>query len=142
VTSPSRLLRIASTDFLAFVFPSMYASMAAKSYILNYMWTAANFIIKGRRLCTVALQQLFPNLFEPLPKSWCRLRLITLNKNFSRFRSKISFAVIAHNTKQQCGLVPRFPLKSRVLPPGGNLPPVWEPLLYKFDCLPIFSNRH
>jgi len=35
--------------------------MAAKSYILNYMWTAANFIIEGRtqpygrRLCTVDL---------------------------------------------------------------------------------------
>jgi len=28
-----------------------------KSYILNYMWTAANFIIEGhgRRLCTVGL---------------------------------------------------------------------------------------
>jgi len=81
--------------------------MAVKSYILNYMWTAANFIIEGRRLCTVAPQQWFPNLFEPLPKSWYRLCLITLNKNFSHFRSKISFAVIAHNTEQQCGLVLR-----------------------------------
>jgi len=27
---------------------SVYASTAAKSYILNYMWTAANFIIEGR----------------------------------------------------------------------------------------------
>jgi len=29
--------------------------MAAKSYILKYMWTAANFIIEGRRLYTVDL---------------------------------------------------------------------------------------
>ena len=61
-TSPSRLLRIVSTDFLPCVcFASMYASTAAKSYVSNYMWTAANFIIAdrmrpcGRRLCTVAL---------------------------------------------------------------------------------------
>jgi len=27
-----------------------YISTAAKSYILNYMWTAANFIIESRRL--------------------------------------------------------------------------------------------
>jgi len=31
--------------------------MAAKPYISNYMRTAANFIIEGRRLCTVALTQ-------------------------------------------------------------------------------------
>jgi len=30
--------------------------MAAKSYILNYMWTAAKFITKGHRLCTVVLE--------------------------------------------------------------------------------------
>jgi len=30
-------------------FASIYASTAAKSYILNYMWVAANFIIEGRR---------------------------------------------------------------------------------------------
>jgi len=42
-------------------FASVYASTAAKSYILNYMWTAANFIIEGRmrpycrRLCIVDL---------------------------------------------------------------------------------------
>ena len=40
-------------------FASIYASTAAKSYILNYMWTAANFIIEGRRLCTVGLEQVF-----------------------------------------------------------------------------------
>ena len=47
VTSPSRLLHIVSTDFLALrlFFASIYASAAAKSYILNYMWTAANFVI-------------------------------------------------------------------------------------------------
>jgi len=33
-----------------------YVSTAAKSYILNYMWTAANFIIESRRLCTVAVR--------------------------------------------------------------------------------------
>jgi len=43
--------------------------------------------------------------------------------------SKISFAVIAHNTEQQCGLVLRYPSRNRILPPGGNLPPVWEPLV-------------
>jgi len=42
-------------------FASMYARTAAKSYILNYMWTATNFIIEGRmrpcgrRLCTADL---------------------------------------------------------------------------------------
>jgi len=29
--------------------------MAAKSYILNYMWTAANLITEGRRLCAVVV---------------------------------------------------------------------------------------
>jgi len=42
--------------------------------------------------------------------------------------SKISFAVIAHNREQQCGLVLRYLSKNRILPPGSNLPPVWEPL--------------
>ena len=41
-------------------------------------------------------------------------------------------------------LVPCYPPKNRILPLGGNLPPVWEPLVYvidfckivwKFDCL-------
>jgi len=32
-----------------------YTQHGRKSYILNYMWTAANFIIEGRRLCTVGL---------------------------------------------------------------------------------------
>jgi len=41
----------------------MYASTAAKFYNLNYMWTAANFIIGpmrqyGHKLSTVALKQL------------------------------------------------------------------------------------
>jgi len=50
--------------FLPYVcFASIHASTAAKSYILNYMWTAANFIIEGRmrpygrRLCTVAVAE-------------------------------------------------------------------------------------
>ena len=44
-------------------FASIHASTAAKSYILNCVWTAANFIIEGRmwpcdrRLCTVALYE-------------------------------------------------------------------------------------
>jgi len=55
-------LRIVSTDFLALCFfASVYASTATTSYILNYMWAAANFIIEARmrqygcRLCTVAI---------------------------------------------------------------------------------------
>jgi len=34
---------------------------------------------------------------------------ITLNKIFLHFFSKISFAVIAHNTEQQYGIVLRYP---------------------------------
>jgi len=44
--------------------------------------------------------------------------------------SKISFAVIAYNTEQQYGLVLCYPSKNGILPPGSNLSPVWEPLLY------------
>jgi len=42
--------------------------------------------------------------------------------------SNISFAVIAHNTEQQCSF--GFALRPEELhiTPGGNLPPVWEPL--------------
>jgi len=49
------------------------------------------------------LIQWFPNFFEPSPKSRYRLCLITHNQKFSHFRSKFFFAVIAHNTEQQCG---------------------------------------
>ena len=42
--------------------------MAVKSYILNYMWTAANFIIEGRRLCTVELHVPNFKMFLTLPK--------------------------------------------------------------------------
>jgi len=56
--------------------------------------------------------------------------LLPTNKKFSHFMWKISFAVIAHNTKQKCGLVLRYPSKNRIFPPGGNLPPDWEPLQY------------
>jgi len=51
-------------------FASIYASTAAKSYILIYMWTAANFIIEGRmrpyggRLCTVVLQHQIGNCLQ------------------------------------------------------------------------------
>jgi len=31
--------------------------------------------------------------------------------------------------------VPRYPPKYRILPPGGNLPPVWEPLVYTLKLL-------
>ena len=49
-------------------------------------------------------------------------------KIFSHFRSK-SIAVITHNTDQQCDFgSPAYPPKNRILSPGGNLPPVWEPL--------------
>ena len=67
VTSPSRLLRIVSTDVLAlrlFCF-KIYAGTAAKSYILNYIWTAANFIIEGRmRPYGCRCAQLFWTLFK------------------------------------------------------------------------------
>jgi len=55
------------------------------------------------------LNQWFPNLFEPLPKSRRRLYLITLNENFSHFMSKISFPVIAHNIEQHCGFGSALP---------------------------------
>jgi len=35
---------------------------------------------------------------------------------FSHFISKISFAVIAHNTEQQCGFGFALPPKNRILP--------------------------
>jgi len=53
---------------------SIYASTVVRSYILNYMWTAANFIIEsrmwpyGRRLCTVALYVPNFKMFLTLPK--------------------------------------------------------------------------
>jgi len=63
-TSLSRFLHIVSTDFLALrLFCFNIRQQAAKSYILNYTWTAANFIIEGRvrpygqRLCTVVVDQ-------------------------------------------------------------------------------------
>jgi len=46
-------------------FASIHASTAAKSYILNYMWTVPKFIIEGRRLCTVGLSNSYrPGLFK------------------------------------------------------------------------------
>jgi len=53
--------------------------------------------------------------------------LITLNKHFSHFRSKISFAVIAHNTEQQSGFGFVSSPEELHITPGGSLPPVWEP---------------
>ena len=38
------------------------------------------------------------------------------------------FTVIAHNAEKIVVLVPRYPPKNRILPPGGNLPTVWESL--------------
>ena len=63
VTSPSRLLRIMSTDFVALRLFCFNIRQHGRQilYFKDYMWTAANFIIKGRmwpydrRLCTVAL---------------------------------------------------------------------------------------
>jgi len=67
------------------------------------------------------LKQWFPNFFEPLPKSRYRLCLITLNTKFSHFRSKISFAVIAHNTEQECGFALSLsPEKSHITPSLGT----------------------
>ena len=40
------------------------------------------------------------------------------------------FQVIARNTEQHCGFDSALPLKNSILPPGGNLPPVWQPLHY------------
>jgi len=54
---------------------------------------------------------------------------ITLNKIFLHFFSKISFAVIAHNTEQQYGIVLRYP-QTIVYYPWGQFTPVWEPLVY------------
>jgi len=47
------------------------------------------------------------------------------------------FAVIAHNTEQNCDFGSALPLKDRMLPPAGNLPPVWEPLI----CSNFDSNN-
>jgi len=44
--------------------------------------------------------------------------------------SKISFAVIARNTEHQCAFGSALPPENRILPLGGNLPPVWESLIY------------
>ena len=39
-------------------------------------------------------------------------------------------------------LVPRYPSKNRILPPGGDLPPVWEPLVqsFKHEALCLVSD--
>jgi len=56
-TSPSRLLRVVSYDFLALRLLCFNKPQHGRQiFILNYMWTAADFIIEGRRLCTVELQ--------------------------------------------------------------------------------------
>ena len=44
--------------------------------------------------------------------------------------SKISFAVIAHNTEQHCGFGSALPPQKPHITPGGQFTPVWEPLLY------------
>ena len=57
----------------------MYASTAAKSYILNYMWSAEILIISkaayGRRLCTIALDQILNQKPQQVIQSIKRLRL-------------------------------------------------------------------
>jgi len=42
--------------------------------------------------------------------------------------SKMSFPVIAHNTEQHFGFGSALPPEPHITP-GGNLPPVWEPLI-------------
>ena len=44
----------------------------------------------------------------------------------------MSFPVIAHNTEQHCGLGSMLPPEKLHITPRGNLPPVWEPLVYCF----------
>ena len=66
------------------------------------------------------LWQWFPNLFEPLPKPRQRLCLIT--RNISHWSLIIQNNIVV--------LVLRYPPKNRILPPGGNWPPVWKPLGY------------
>jgi len=65
-----------------------------------------------------ALQQWFPNIFEPLPKV-AVMSCITLTKNFLHFLSKISLAVIARNTEQQYGFGSALPPKESHITPGG-----------------------
>jgi len=48
---------------------------------------------------------------------------------FFEFQVKNSFAVIAHDTEQQCGFSFALPPEESRITPGGNLPPVWEPLI-------------
>jgi len=40
-------------------------------------------------------------------------------------------AVIAHDMEQNCGFGSAVPPKNRILPLGGDLPPVWEPLVQR-----------
>jgi len=39
------------------------------------------------------------------------------------------FAVIAHNIGEYCGFGSTLPFEESHITPGGNLPPVWEPLV-------------
>ena len=55
ITSQIITHRVDLISCLAFVLLQNIRQHGAKSYILNYMWTAANFIIEDRRLCTVAV---------------------------------------------------------------------------------------
>jgi len=64
------------------------------------------------------LGQRFPNLLEPLPKSRWRLCLITLNISQWLLIVQNNIAVL---------LLCYLP-KNRILPLGGNLLQVWEPL--------------
>jgi len=58
-TSPSRLLRTVWIDFLAFRLFCFNVRQHGRQilYFKYYMWTATNFIIEGRRLCTVGVNQ-------------------------------------------------------------------------------------
>jgi len=50
-------------------FASIHASTAAKSYILNFMWTAANFIVEGRMRPQVVHHWCTPMLLNSIEKN-------------------------------------------------------------------------
>jgi len=57
------------------------------------------------------------------------VRAVTQIKVSIMFYYPQDFAMIVHNTEQHCRFGSALPLMNRMLPPGGNLPSVWEPLL-------------
>ena len=49
-------------------------------------------------------------------------------------------AVIAHNIEQNCGLGSVLPPEELHITPGGNLPPVWEPLVYNVSHINLLTH--